>query len=211
VNISDVDTIQSARFNRQLRESIPDFGGIGMSRDEVITFSLGAIFALGISQIPLVYQYDPDSADTTTNEELFEKGQVVWYPPPGVDVANTTTSTFTLTDYGYGYGTRSTSIYLAMVVLTTYCIITILYLIYTIATGSISTAWNSGIELVTLALQSRKPDHLGHVSVGIDSVMTFNESVGIRVNTDNELELVFAHDPNFGKRGLRKIERNKEY
>jgi hypothetical protein len=211
MNISHVDTIQGARFHRQIIESIPDFAGDGITTDvQTITYALGAIFALGISKIPPVYQPASGYASATDGNS-FEKGHMVWYPPPGVDVANTTTFRFTLTDYGYGYGNRSTSIYLAMVVMTTYCIITILYLIYTIVTGSASTAWNSGIELVTLALQSRKPDHLGHASVGIDSVKTFSESVGIRVNTDNELELVFLHDRDFRKRGLRKIELNKEY
>lgn len=133
------------------------------------------------------------------------------YLPPGFDTVNTTAYKFTLTDYGYGYGSRSKSVYLAMIVITTYCIVTILYLIYTITTGSTSTAWNSGIELVMLALQSRKPDHLGHTSVGIDSVKTFSESVGIRVNTDDQLELVFEHDGEFRKRGLSKIQWNKEY
>jgi hypothetical protein len=213
MNISHVDTIRDARFHGQLLESIPDIAGHDLTSDgETIAYSLGAIFALGVSKIPPVYQPEPaDLRSDATDVEFFEKGRMVWYPPPGVDVSNTTAFKFTLTDYGYGYGTRSTSIYLAMAVMTTYCIITILYLIYTIVTGSTSTAWNSGIELVTLALQSKKPDHLGHASVGIDSVNTFGESVGIRVNADDQLELVFAHDGDFEKRGLSKIERNKEY
>ena len=78
-------------------------------------------------------------------------------------------------------------------------------------TGSSSTAWNSSIELVALALQSNRPDHLGNVSVGIDNLSTPNEGVGIRANEDNELELVFAHDRDIGSRGLRKVQTNKEY
>lgn len=113
--------------------------------------------------------------------------------------------------WGYGYGTRSTSIYLAMTVIITYCAITISYMLYSIITGSVSTAWNSGIELFTLALQSRKPDHLGHTSVGVDSIKTFKEGVGIRVNRDNELEIVFANDRDFRTRDLRKINKNREY
>ncbi|KAF2993887.1 hypothetical protein E8E13_002302 [Curvularia kusanoi] len=118
---------------------------------------------------------------------------------------------FTNVEYGYGYGTRSTSIYLAMTVMTMYCAIIISYILYSIAAGSVSTAWGSGVELFALALQSRKPDHLGHTSVGIDSIKPFSEGVGIRVNQDDELEIVFANDRDFGTRGLRKINKNREY
>jgi hypothetical protein len=77
--------------------------------------------------------------------------------------------------------------------------------------GTSSIVRNSGIELVALALQSSRPDNLGHVGVGIDSIKTFSESVGIRVNTENELELVFAHDCDIEARGLREVQQNKEY
>jgi hypothetical protein len=113
--------------------------------------------------------------------------------------------------YSYGYCTDTTSVRLALAVILAYCIITVSYMIYILVTGSTSTAWNSAIELVTLALQSRKPNCSGHIAVGIDSVDTFNQSVGIRVNNDNELELVFASDRDIGTMGLRKIEHNKGY
>jgi hypothetical protein len=64
---------------------------------------------------------------------------------------------------------------------------------------------------VALALQSKRPNHLGNVSVGIDNLSTFNKGAGIRANGDNELELVFAHDRDIGSRGLRKVQMNKEY
>jgi hypothetical protein len=133
-----------------LKESILDFAGLDYTTDvETIIYSLGAIFALGISKLPPVYQ---PTSRYSWDEHSFEKGPMVWYLLPGVDVANTTAYKFSLADYGYGYGARSTSIYLAMAVMTIYCIVTIIYIIYTIVTGSASTAWNSGIELVTLAL-----------------------------------------------------------
>lgn len=55
------------------------------------------------------------------------------------------------------------------------------------------------------------PDYRGNIAVGIDSLDTFNQGVSIRVNKNNELELVFASDRDFDSRGLRKIEWNKEY
>ncbi|KAH7086797.1 hypothetical protein FB567DRAFT_51523 [Paraphoma chrysanthemicola] len=115
--------------------------------------------------------------------------------------------------YGYGYCADSTSIRLSLAVILAYCIITVAYLSYILISGETSTAWNSAIELVVLALQSKKPDYpgQGHTGVGIDSLDTFRQGVGIRVNNDNELELVFANDRDIEKRGLRKIERNTAY
>jgi hypothetical protein len=138
-------------------------------------------------------------------------GGLDWERAPDRDSSNSTALTYTFTRWGYGYNTWSTSIQLSFAVITAYCIITLAYIVYILSTGSTSTAWNSAIELVALALQSRKPDHLGHVGVGLDSLETFKEGVGIRVNNDNELELVFAHDREFVAGNLRKIERNKEY
>jgi hypothetical protein len=113
--------------------------------------------------------------------------------------------------YAYGYCADTTSIRLSLAVIVAYCIITIAYLVYILVTGLSSTAWNSAIELVTLALQSRKPDFPGRTAVGIDSLDTFNQGVGIRVNTDDELELVFASDRDIGSRGLKRIKENTVY
>jgi len=118
---------------------------------------------------------------------------------------------FETTQYGYGYGTFTTSVRLSICVITTYCIITISYIVYILATGSTSTAWNSAIELIVLAFQSKQPRHLGHTSVGIDSIKTYREAVGIRVNDRNELELVFAHEQDTDKRGLTHVVPNQSY
>lgn len=127
------------------------------------------------------------------------------------DLADMAAFTYTLTDFNYDYGTTSTLVYLSMVVISSYCVFTILYLDYILITGSTSTAWNSAIELVALALQSKQSNHLGQIPVGIDALSACNEGVGIRVNAEDELELVFANDRDIGSRDLRKIERNKEY
>jgi hypothetical protein len=121
---------------------------------------------------------------------------------------------------GYGYGTTDTSIRLSVAVMLTYCIVTVVYVSYIIVTGHTSIAWDSATELIMLALQSREPEGLGHVSVGLDSMETFRKGVGIRVSTlDNDstgqpvqkLELVFEDDEVAKKRGLLKIERGKAY
>ena len=169
------------------------------------TKNLATAFALAVARIP-----DVPIVKNANNEDYYIAG-LVHEIPSGTDAANITTFRYTMVDYGFGYGTRSISIYLAMAVMITYCILTVSYMAYTIVTGRSSTAWSLGIELVTLALQSRRHDHLGHVSVGIDSINTLAEPFGIRVNCPNELELVFAHDRDLGSRDLRKIARNKEY
>jgi hypothetical protein len=132
-----------------------------------------------------------------------------FYDPPESDTSNATAFTVTTMLYGYGYNSTSVSIKLSVVTIAVYCIVTISYITYILITGSTSTAWSSAVELVALALQSKKPDHLGHTSVGIDSLDTFKQGVGIRINKDNELELVFDRDDN--ARNLRKIEKNKAY
>ena len=115
-------------------------------------------------------------------------------------------------EYGYGYNTSSISVRLSLAVLTTYCVVAIAYLVYLLATGHTSTAWNSAIEFFILALQSRRPDHLGYSTVGVESMETFREGVGVRVNGEEQLEVVFANDKMIGKgEGLRKIVPNRAY
>jgi hypothetical protein len=71
-----------------------------------------------------------------------------------------------------------------------------------------------------LALQSKEPGGLGHISVGLNSMETFRKGVGIKVSSlDNnhtgqpveKLELVFEGDEEGENRGLLKIERGKAY
>jgi hypothetical protein len=94
------------------------------------------------------------------------------------------------------------------------------YIGYIIITGHASIAWNSPTELIMLALQSKEPGDLGHVSVGVDSMDTLRKGVGIRVSTveikgtgetKEKLELVFEDDDGDEKRGLTKVVRNRAY
>lgn len=181
LDVTGINTIHDPKFARD------------MSDANSMSEALSQIFALAVSGINF------------SNEDLWNE------KPLDYDEHNMSAFRYITTLHGYGYGSKSTSIRLAMAVMTTYSTITIAYIAYIYITGSVSTAWNSSIELVALALQSKRPDHLGYTAVGLDSIETFKQGVGIRVNQDNELELVFAHDRDIDKRGLRKIERNKEY
>jgi hypothetical protein len=153
--------------------------------------NLAIAFTLAISKIPSVKYI----------ESMWVEDRPRQYPPYRIR----------FTKYAYGYSTGTTSVSLSLAVITAYCTITILYLAYILITGSTSTAWNSPIELVALALQSKKPDIPGHTGVGINSLDTCRQGVGIRVNNNDELEIVFASDRDIGSRGLKKIERNKPY
>ena len=169
-----------------------------MSGQNESSTGLAAAFALTISDIPSI---DGVIGESFSMPELRDYGNIKEY------------STFELYQiwYAYGYCANTASIRLSLAVIMAYCIITVVYLAYILATGLTSTAWNSAIELVALALQSRKPDHLGGVAVGIESIGTLNEGIGIRVNNDDELELVFANDRNIGLRNLKKVKENMVY
>jgi hypothetical protein len=121
---------------------------------------------------------------------------------------------------GYGYGGTDTAVQLSLAVIIAYCLITVVYVTYIMVTGHTSIAWNTATELIMLALQSKEPDDLGYVSVGVDTMETLRRSVGIRVNTVNiadtgenmqKLELVFEHDVQDKKRTLKRVERNQAY
>ncbi|KAF2111330.1 hypothetical protein BDV96DRAFT_649895 [Lophiotrema nucula] len=112
---------------------------------------------------------------------------------------------------GFGYDITGTPVILALTVLGLYCVFVLGHLIDVLLRGRTSNALDSPAELVTLALQSRYPEHLGHTSVGIETMATLREPVGIRVNEEERLELVFKNDAGQEGRELRKVEPNKAY
>jgi hypothetical protein len=135
---------------------------------------------------------------------------------------NASKASYTITTvfHGFGYGPTDTASKLAAAVIATYCLISFLFIAYIITTGHTSIAWDSAMELIVLALQSKEPDGLGHVSVGLDFMDTFRKTVGIRVNTvpvgntgetRERLEMIFEHDEDTEKRGLTKVVRNTAY
>jgi hypothetical protein len=188
LGVDEVYTIHSPEFLRDLIKL-----EMKATQTMYVSNTLSTLLAIAISAKP--------SYTTIVQDPL----------PPHYDEREVSAFRYTTIVNGYGYGNKPISVQLAMAVMITYCVITVAYLAYIIVSKSTSTAWNSAIEFIMLALQSRKPDHLGNFGVGINFIKTFQEGVGIRVNRDNELELVFAHDRNVDKRGLRKIERNREY
>ena len=178
----------------------------------ISTLGLGLAFATAISSLPGSSRPGRNYTSSSWRYDLANGYNRT------VLIGSQAITSFNITSriYGYGYGATSTSLRLSVAVMIAYCITTFLYLVYIIVTGHTSVAWDSATELILLALQSKTPDHLGAISVGIDSVNTLRQSVGIRVSRNAEtaeekLELVFACDEDIAKRSLRKIERNKAY
>lgn len=166
--------------------------------------ALAMVWADALSALPYI-QYETIEGISSEHPELLSS----WSYYANTDM-------FT----GFGYGSTDTPSKLAAAVITTYCLMSLLFVAYTINTGHTSIAWDSAMELIVLALQSKEPDGLGHVSVGLDSMDTFRRTVGIGVNTvpvgdtgetRERLELVFEHDNDGEKRGLTKVARNRAY
>jgi hypothetical protein len=112
---------------------------------------------------------------------------------------------------GYGYGVTTISVILSLIVLFLYSTLVFVYIVIVLLRGTTSTALDTTAELVTLALQSGHPKHLGNTSVGIETMATLRAPVGIRVNSEQSLELVFRDDPEQQGRFLTTVEANKEY
>lgn len=178
-----------------------------------LAVTIVAGFAVALSWVPGQYIYSANRRIPLDTIEGLDFSSII-------DPTSNTPLRIVKTITGYGYGSTDTSTLLSLAVIITYCFITVAYITYTIVTGHTSVAWNSATELILLALQSKEPDDLGHVSVGVDSTETLRRSVGIRVNTVTipdtgermqKLELVFEHDVQDKERILKKVERNQAY
>jgi hypothetical protein len=221
---TDIPTSMESLANDALKSITIDPEGIpglarpclieGLSDNLVNPINLGACFAAAISWIPGRDQIHDKNIDKDNHlVRGYDRLELVNSAPMIAYRIDTTI-------YGFGYGSNNMSTSLSLSVITAYAIIISIYVGYTIATGHTSIAWGSATELMMLALQSRVPDHLGHISVGIDSAETFQQSVGIRVKTVDigdtgetieKLELVFEHDQNAKGSESNPVERNKAY
>jgi hypothetical protein len=74
------------------------------------------------------------------------------------------------TMHGYGYLEDSMAMRLSLTVISAYCFVIVAYVLYVLINGYVSTAWNSAIEVVSIALQSKQPYYAdqGHTAAGID-------------------------------------------
>ncbi|KAH5185856.1 hypothetical protein HBH77_172500 [Parastagonospora nodorum] len=182
---------------RQITIDWDDIPSFKSARFSNLTLSSDASLSLAVSLA------------TVISEVSWQAGQ--WSSDPSSETDQQTQWYISKIAHGYGYGTSSTSVRLSLIVITTYCIATVAYITYMLVSGHTSTAWHSATELVVLALQSKPTEHLGHISVGINSMQTHREAVGIRVNDNKRLELVLSSDSNVRARKLRRVLPNMAY
>lgn len=112
---------------------------------------------------------------------------------------------------GYGYGATAITVKLSLVVLFLPSILVFVYDVTVFLQGASPTALDTPAELITLALQSGHPKHLVNTSLGIETMATLRAPVGIRVNSEQSLELVFRDDSEQQGRVLTNVEANKEH
>lgn len=112
---------------------------------------------------------------------------------------------------GYSYNSNDITAKLSLAVLSTYTVIVIGYLGFSLITGYTATSWDSIAELVTLALNSTRPGGMAHTSVGIDTLDTFRRPVRIRVADDNSCELLFDMQGTDWGKVYKDVEVNQQY
>ncbi|KAF1995178.1 hypothetical protein P154DRAFT_624180 [Amniculicola lignicola CBS 123094] len=101
---------------------------------------------------------------------------------------------------------------LSMITLLLYSAFVIVKMMNFSGYGRAITTWDTSAELVALALQSDPPAHLKNTAVGIERNATYQEPVGVRVNTvTDRLEMVFKNDEMRHRKKFRKIRVDKAY
>ncbi|KAF4624009.1 hypothetical protein G7Y89_g14168 [Cudoniella acicularis] len=99
---------------------------------------------------------------------------------------------------GYGYGITTATL-LSTLVLLTYSLIAVIYIIYSICFAkTTSSSWESITELVALAANSTPSSALRSTGAGIARLTTLKNQVGIRLS-DNRLQMIFEDEGGAGK------------
>lgn len=111
---------------------------------------------------------------------------------------------------GVGYAIHVAPEILSAVVLCLYCALALGYTGWSIWTGLSSNSWDSVAELVALALNSRRPEHMEHTSAGIETLDIFREPIQILENNQESIELAFKNN-NSSEALYKRITRNKAY
>ncbi|KAF1995176.1 hypothetical protein P154DRAFT_611408 [Amniculicola lignicola CBS 123094] len=182
---------------------------------------IAGLFAIGLSQThPEWHSYRnnftcDEYADDFTEEKCINPTNLSpdYACPLNYDVSRNDCSWTNLVVRfsGFGYSTAGFWVLASVVVLIFYCVLVLVFVVDVLIRRSASTAWSSAAELLALALRSKDPQILGSISVGLESMNTFSQPVGVRVNEEEELELIFKNDDRQLDRNLRMIEVNKEY
>lgn len=120
---------------------------------------------------------------------------------------------FSIQDYyqGYGYNSSTVPVRLSIVILCIYSLFAIIFIAYTLLSGQSASSWNSIGEVVMLALNSKQPEHLYDVSVGVETLSTYREPINIRTNKDKSAEMVVLNNPGFKNSEYSVVEPNVRY
>jgi hypothetical protein len=172
---------------------------------------VAALVANGISHSAGVTEQwtgsGPDSTWTTTVTNSSDETLTVLTSshPPGVVLAIHGSLP------GYAWNLDGVLIRLAIAILCLYCVYTIAYALYTLASRTHSRSWGKMSELIALALNSRPSPLLKNASAGIDHTITFQKLVTVKeAEVDGRVELLFARDE--ADRGpYKRIVRGKKY
>jgi hypothetical protein len=71
---------------------------------------------------------------------------------------------------GKGYTLRTWPVILAATIMCLYCLVTLVFIAFSLSTAVSSNAWDSASEITALALYSKVPDTSGHMSAGLSTL-----------------------------------------
>ena len=83
---------------------------------------------------------------------------------------------------------------LAITVMFAYCLLAVSHVLYIVATGVSSSAWDSVAELVALAMNSAPTTALQNTCAGIIGTRAYRSTVRIAETTEGHLELLFGEE-----------------
>jgi hypothetical protein len=112
---------------------------------------------------------------------------------------------------GFGYSADSKTVRAAMAIIGLYVVITLSFLLFTFVTGETAGSWAGVSEVVMLAMNSRRPLHLGPTSVGVETTGVFKKHVEVGVNEEGSVGLIFEGEEDEQKGLLEKVRAGERY
>lgn len=160
-------------------------------------------------------QYDAASAYFSQNREILSKHTDVFFYAAAnwTDPSKLYHYEYETFRQGYGYDSSSVPVLLSLIVVATYALIAVVYLLYTFAMGRVGKSWDTLAELLLLGLHSQPPGvaAAANTTVGIETIALFQEPIGVRLNENGRAEMLFYRDALNKQRALSKVKVNEAY
>ena len=121
-------------------------------------------------------------------------GNLVINNTKDANVGNWTEFKATLLRNGYSYSVRGLTRRLAIGILLTHVLLTVIYMIAIVWSGWSCIGLKSLVEIVALAINSTPTKTLGHTCAGISRLDTYKQIVKVRAVSDRHLGIVFDGD-----------------